>query len=172
MKKLFIILLAAFAMTANAQSKFGYMSYREVVTALPEYAKVQADLQDLRSKCEAEIAQSDKEFNKRYTAFIDGQNTFPDVIRTKRQKELQELMEHSIAFKKEVEKTIADARRELMQSLNEKVNMAVKAVCVEDGFDYILNTDRDAYLYINEANGTDITARVKALLGITVTAAE
>lgn len=160
------MLLAAVSLTAAAQSKFGYLSYKEIITAMPEYTQVQADLQDLRAKCEEEVNRSDREFTKRYTEFIDGQSSFPDIIRTKRQKELQELMDRSIAFKKDVEQTIRDARVELMKPLKEKVDLALQAVCIEGGYDYVLNTDRDAYLYINEANGTDITARVKAMLGI------
>lgn len=165
------MLLATVSLTAAAQSKFGYLSYREIITAMPEYAQVQADLQELRAKCEDEIKRSDREFNKRYTEFIDGQASFPDIIRTKRQKELQELMDRSIAFKKEVEQTMSSARAELMKPLKEKVDLALQAVCIESGYDYILNTDRDAYLYINEANGTDITTRVKAMLGILTDAA-
>ena len=80
MKRLFIMLLAAVSLTAAAQSKFGYLSYKEIITAMPEYTQVQADLQDLRAKCEEEVNRSDREFTKRYTEFIDGQSSFPDII--------------------------------------------------------------------------------------------
>ena len=44
--------------------------------------------------------------------FIEEQSTFPDNIRIKRHKELQELMEKTIAFKDEVNRAMREARRE------------------------------------------------------------
>lgn len=163
-----IILLAVvfFTLTTAAQSKFGYVSFREVMTSMPEYATISAELKTLETKCQSELAASEKEFNKRYSEFIDGQEGFPEIIRVKRHKELQELMEKSIDFKKEANKTIADARREMFAPLRDKVMEAVKAVCIDGSYDYILDTDKEAYLFINEGNGTDVTAKVKSALGI------
>jgi len=100
MKKSLFLLIALLSLSATAQSKFGYVSFREVLTAMPEYATAQADLDALQKKCEDELAQSEKDFNKKYAEFIDGQATFPEIIRDKRQKELQELMEKSLALRK------------------------------------------------------------------------
>ena len=77
----------------NAQSRFGYVSYMEIVKALPEYSIVEAHIDELQAKYEAEIQRSDREFNQKYADFIEEQSQFPDNIRMKRHKELQELME-------------------------------------------------------------------------------
>lgn len=153
-------------MTAMAQSKFGYVSYKEIVKALPEYTVVEAHLDELQAKYEAEIERSDREFNQKYADFIEVQSQLPDNIRIKRHKELQELMEKSMAFKHEVNSAMREARREMMKPLHDKVDEAVMKVCVDGGYDYILNTDNHAYVAINSANGTDVTEQLKQMLNI------
>lgn len=153
-------------MTAMAQSKFGYVSYKEIVKALPEYTVVEAHLDELQAKYEAEIERSDREFNQKYADFIEVQSQLPDNIRIKRHKELQELMEKSMAFKHEVNSAMREARREMMKPLHDKVDEAVMKVCVDGGYDYILNTDNHAYVAINPANGADVTEQLKQMLNI------
>mgnify|MGYP003290557517 CR=1 FL=1 len=165
-KRNLFVLLAFVAVSAMAQSKFGYVSYKELVKSLPEYNIVQGHLDDLQAKYEAEVERSDREFNQKYADFIEGQSQFPDNIRIKRHKELQELMEKSMAFKDEVRCVMRDARHEMMQPLHEKVDEAVMKVCVDGDYDYVLNTDDKAYIAINPRSGTDITEQVKQELGI------
>lgn len=159
-------MLSLVALTVSAQPRFGYFNFREVVMALPEYASVLAQVQELRTKCEAEISNSEKEFIQRYSEFIDGQAGFPDIIRDKRQKELQELMERSIAFKKEADSTLIEARREMVKPLRKKVTDAARTVCLNEDLDYVVNTDRDNFICVNDSVGVDITLKVKQMLGL------
>lgn len=159
-------MLSLVALTVSAQPRFGYFNFREVVMSLPEYASVLAQVQELRAKCEAEISNSEKEFIQRYSEFIDGQAGFPDIIRDKRQKELQELMERSIAFKKEADSTLIEARREMVKPLRKKVTDAARAVCLNEDLDYVVNTDRDNFICVNDSVGVDITLMVKQVLGL------
>ncbi len=166
MKRVLFILLVFVSMTAMAQSRFGYVSYRDIVKMLPEYSIVEAHLDELQVKYEAEIERSDREFNQKYIDFIEGQSQFPDNIRMKRHKELQELMEKSIAFKKEVNHAMREARAEMMKPLYEKVDEAVMTLCVEGDYDYILNTDERTYIAINPQRGEDVTEQIKQALKI------
>lgn len=165
-KSTLILLLSFVSMVGMAQSKFGYVSYKEIVKALPEYSVVEAHLDELQAKYEAEIERSDREFNQKYVDFIEEQSQFPDNIRIKRHKELQELMEKSMAFKHEVNSAMREARREMMQPLYDKVDEAVMKVCVDGDYDYVLNTDDRAYIAINPKSGVDITGLIKQELNI------
>ncbi len=166
MKRNLLILLVLVATSAIAQSKFGYVSYKEIVKALPEYAIVTTHIDELQVKYEAEIARSEREFNQKYSDFIEEQAGFPENIRIKRHKELQELMEKSIEFKDEVNRAMREARHEMMKPLYEKVDEAVMTICIDEGYDYILNTDERVYIAINPNNGKDITARLKKALNV------
>lgn len=166
MKRSTAILLSLIAIGTMAQSKFGYVSYKEIVTALPEYCIVNAHLDELQAKYEAEIERSEREFNQKYTDFIEEQSQFPDNIRIKRHKELQELMEKAMAFKKEINDAMREARHEMMKPLHDKVNEAVMKVCIEGNYDYILDMDDRTYIAINPQSGTDVTSLVKQELGM------
>ena len=152
--------------TKPIQSRFGYVSYVEIVKALPEYAIVEAHLDELEAKYEAEMERADREFNQKYADFIEEQSQLPDNIRMKRHKELQELMELSMAFKEEVNSAMREARHEMMKPLYEKVDEAVMKVCVDGGYDYILNTDDRSYIAINPKNGKDITKVLRKALKV------
>jgi outer membrane protein len=166
MKRSIAILLSLIAIGTMAQSKFGYVSYKEIVTALPEYCIVNAHLDELQAKYEAEIERSEREFNQKYTDFIEEQSQFPDNIRIKRHKELQELMEKAMAFKKEINDAMREARHEMMKPLHDKVNEAVMKVCIEGNYDYILDMDDRTYIAIDPQSGTDVTSLVKQELGM------
>ena len=161
MKRSIAILLSLIAIGTMAQSKFGYVSYKEIVTALPEYSIVNAHLDDLQAKYEAEIERSEREFNQKYTDFIEEQSQFPDNIRIKRHKELQELMEKAMAFKTEINDAMREARHEMMKPLYEKVDEVVMKLCIDGDYDYILNTDDRAYIAINPKKGVDVTEQLK-----------
>ena len=166
MKRKLLILFSLVCLTVSAQSKFGYVSYIDIIKALPEYTIVIEHLDELQTKYEAEIARSEREFNQKYSDFIEEQAGFPDNIRLKRHNERQELMERSIEFKNEVNRTMREARRDMMQPLHEKVDEAVMRICVDEGYDYILNIDDRAYIAINPKNGKDITIKLKKELNI------
>ena len=165
-RNIILLLLTLVALSATAQSKFGYTSYRSIIKLLPEYSLVMVHLDELQAKYEAEIARSDREFNQEYADFIEDQSQFPDNIRMKRHKELQELMEKSIAFKDEVNRTMREARHEMMKPLHAKVNEAVMKVCIEGNYDYILDMDDRTYIAVNPQSGTDVTSLVKQELGM------
>ena len=166
MKKFLLVLLTFISMTVVAQSKFGYVSYMEIVKALPEYSIVEAHLDELQAKYEAEIERADREFNQKYADFIEEQSQFPDNIRMKRHKELQELMEKSMQFKDEVNLTMREARAEMLKPLYEKVDEAVMKVCIDGGYDYILDIDNRIYIAINPQNGSDVTEQLKLELDL------
>lgn len=169
MKRFSLLLLCCVALSAAAQPRFGYFSFREVVEALPEYAAMQNSLKELRQKCEQEINNSEKDFLQRYTEFIDGQAGFPDIIRDKRQKELQELMERSISFKKEADSTLMAARRDMLKPIRQRVTDAAKTVCQNEDLDYVINSDRDNFICVNDSVGMNITLKVREVLGLIAT---
>lgn len=166
MRKSLLILFGFLALGVTAQSKFGYVSYKEIVKTLPEYNIVEAHLDELQKMYEAEVERSDREFNQKYTDFIEEQSRFPDNIRMKRHKELQELMEKSIAFKKEINLAMREARAEMMKPLYEKIDEAAMKVCVDGDYDYILNIDDRTYIAINPKNGVDVTEQLKQELNM------
>lgn len=145
---------------APAQQKFGYISYSKALEAMPEYAKAQQSLAELRTAYDNELKRSEEAFNKQFEEYIDGQKSFPQNILLKRQKELQQLMEQSVAFKQEAQRLISQAETEMMEPIRERLDNILADVGTKNGFAYILNTDNNSYPFINPSLGVDITDEV------------
>lgn len=171
---LFVIPVSMFAQTTmlpiqqatTVPPKFGYLSYNEIFKAMPEYADAQESLNILKAKYDAEIKRADEEFNKKYAEFLQDQKDFPQNILVRRQKELQQLMEKSIEFKNEIKGLLSEAQKEMTKPVTDKLNGVLSTIGSQHGFEYILNTDSNAYPYINPSYGLDITQEVKSKLGI------
>lgn len=136
--------------TAAAKAtKFGYFSYNETMKEMSEYAIAMKNLEELKVSYDKELTRAEKDFSKKFAEFVDGQKSFPENIMLKRQKELQQLMEQSLQFKKEAQDLLAKAEKDVMAPIHERLAAAIKAVGAENGYIYILNTDANAYPYIS-----------------------
>lgn len=138
----------------------GYLSYSQLLKMMPEYAEAQEKLSELQTKYDDELKRSERDFTRRFAEFIEGQKDFPENIMVKRQKELQELMEKSIEFKEEIKKLLNHARKDMLQPVKERLNTLIAEVGNELELEYVLNTDRDTYPFINKTKGIDISELV------------
>jgi outer membrane protein len=171
MKKVTLVLvMALMSLMSYAQQdavpvmKYGYLSYDSVFQAMPEYATMQANLQALREKYEAEQKRVEDDFNKKYEEFLDGQASFPKSILQKRQSELQDMLDKNIAFKKEGQRLLSQAEADAKAPLKQRLADALKQVGEARGYAFILNTDGNVAPWLNAAMGEDVTETVKELL--------
>lgn len=165
MRKCFFLFVFAFmSLQMSAQVKFGYLSYDSLLYSMPEYVKAQQSLAELKKTYDAEMKRSEDNFNQQFTEFIDGQNSFPENILLKRQKELQQLMEESLKFKEEAQGLLSKAEDELMAPVRKKLNDAIHKVGLECGYAFVMNTDSNAYPFISADMGVAIADKVKAVL--------
>lgn len=169
MKRLiFIFPLLMFCLAVSAQIQFGYMSYKQILQEMPEYAQATKDMAVLKAKYEAEAQKGEEEFQRKFVDFLQGQKDFPQAIMQKRQAELQALMDNGVAFRMKSQELIASAEKDLMQEAYKRLNRALLEVGVEYGYGYILNTDDNNCPYINPVIGFDVTELVRQKLGLVV----
>jgi outer membrane protein len=165
MKRFLFFLLTVFTLSASAQTtepvlKFGFLSYDTIIQSMDDYAFVESGMQALQEQYAAEQKRVEDEFNKKYEEFLDGQRDFPQTILQKRQMELQELMEKNIAFKKESQRLLAEAREKAMQPLKSRLADALARVGSSRGLAFIINTDQNALPWMNITMGEDVTEAV------------
>jgi len=151
-------------MAASAQNRIAYFSYDEAMKSMPEYVLAQNNIGSLRTKYDAEMKRAEDEFNNKYEEFLDGQHDFAPLILQKRQAELQELMQKNIAFKAEAERLLAQAGKDAMAPVTEKMKTVLQRIGKERGYAVILNTDSNACPYIDTTIADDITTIVKDAL--------
>ncbi|MBQ8456699.1 MAG: OmpH family outer membrane protein [Prevotella sp.] len=169
MKRFLLLLITVISLSASAQTsepvlKFGFLSYEAVLTSMPEYATVEQGMKDLEAQYAAEQKRVEDEFNKKYEEFLDGQRDFPQTILQKRQSELQELLDKNIAFKKEGQRLLAEAREKALHPLKNRLASALASVGSSKGLAFIVNTDQNALPWLNITMGEDVTDAVKAAL--------
>lgn len=158
---LFWLAIALLPLAASAQMSFGYFSYDEAIKSMPEYALVQENLADLKSKYDQEMKRVEDEFNRKYEDFLDGRNDFAPTILQKRQTELQELLKKNVEFKAEARRLLQQAEVEAFAPLREKLQRVVNKIGAERGYAFILNTDGDACPYVNPEMGEDVSQRIR-----------
>lgn len=160
MRKFLFILLFAPALLCAQPAQFGFFSLKAVMEELPEYTEAQNNYNSLLELCDAEVASGEEVLTRAYVSFLDGQSTFPEPILRKRQKELQDLVDRNVALRDQLKVWLEQAHDSLFAPILLNVDMAVERVCLHKELAYAIDTDKEAYRYVNPNFGVDITELV------------
>lgn len=166
MRNKLILILLLLPIVATAQIKFGHISYAEICQQMPQYKEAQKQLAELKTKYEKEATRNEEEFQRKFADFLQGQKDFPSNILQKRQAELQDLMERSIAFRQEAQALLDKAERDMVKGLYSQLNDIIRAISLEQHYAFVLNTDNNAVPFIDTEMGDDITDLVRLRLGL------
>lgn len=132
---------------------------------MPEYKAAQTELQNLEKQYSDELKMMETELSKKSEEYEVQKATLPENIRQRRETELQELYGRMQQYYQQSQQELQKASQDKMASLTDKITKAIKEVGVAGGFLYIFDT-ASGIPYISETLSTDVTAQVKAKLGI------
>ncbi len=165
-KTLFILALCLItALSTHAQTvKIGYFSYDSLLHAMPDYAVVQTNIDNLRKQYADELKAAQDEFNEKYELFLDQQASLAESIRMKRQGDLQALLERNEQFGHEAERLLRQAEDDAMKPLHQKLNDAIAKAGDANGYAVIINTDSNAAPYIAPTMAEDATEAITAAM--------
>ena len=161
-----IFLCNTFLMLSAQEGKFGFIDFNGALRRMPDYIAAEANLSNIQSEYQDELDRSKREFERQYIEFMMEQDHLSASIVAKRQKELQLLMDNNAQFKDNVQMELESKRDEMLLPLKKKLMTAVSEVCVEQNLDYVVDTGKGTYLYINQEKGVDISEMVYERLGI------
>ncbi len=165
MKKLFLALMMLLPMAAMAQAKFGHVNAQEIIQVMPEYSTAMSEIEALQKQYEADFKSMQDEFNKKLEDYQKNGSTLPDNIKQRREQELQEMDGKIRQSVQDNQQALQKAGAEKLQAISSKVLEAIKSVGIEGGYVYIMNND-GTIPYISTTLSTDVTAQVKAKLGL------
>ena len=165
MNKKLIAMLFLMAPLALFAQKFGHLNSADIIQVMPEYTAAQTELQNLEKQYTNELQLLESELAKKSEAYEKEKATLPANIAQRRQQEPQELYGKMPQYYQTSQQELAQASQEKMAALTEKITKAIKEVGVAGGFLYIFDT-ASGIPYISETLSTDVTAQVKAKLGI------
>ena len=161
-----LIISVAFQTLSAQEGKFGFIDFNGTLRRMPEYIEAESKLRDIQSDYHEEIERSKREFERQYIEFMLEKDHLSASIVAKRQKELQLLMDNNAQFRDNVQLELEAMRDELLMPLKKKLLQAVSDVCTEKDLDYVVDTGKGTYLFINGNRGVDISDQVYELLGI------
>lgn len=168
MKKLIICAFCAICgfTTANAQAKFGHVNTQEIVQAMPEYTKAQTEMKTLNDQYEADLKSMYDELQKKGEAFEKEQASLPENIKQRRQQEIAEMQQKIQQSYQDNQQALQKAQQDKMQPIQKKLLDAISAVAKEGSYVYVMDMGVGQPIYINTTLSTDVTAQVKAKLGL------
>ena len=162
LKKIALVLMLALPMGVFAQNlKFGHINAQEIVSAMPEFAKAQSDIEALDKQLTSELQRTQEEFNKKYQEFQQAiaKDSLPPNIAERRQKELQDMMQRQEQFQQEAQQQMQKAQADAMAPIYKKLDDAIKAVGAAEGVIYIFDLARTPVAYVNESQSINLTPK-------------
>lgn len=169
MKKIItaIVLFAGFLFsgTANAQTKFGYISIENIVGLMPETAKIDSTLERYQAdSITPQYAQIVQLYQYKDSVYRDSVHPAPPAVKKQIEQELPTLINQIQNWQQIVNQAVEAKQNELLAPIYKKVYDAIRAVAKEKGYSHILT--KEAFLVAPEAD--DIILLVAAKLKINV----
>jgi outer membrane protein len=164
MKKLILTLLVALPMSVFAQ-KFAHCDISEIIKAMPEYTAAQKEVQTQGKQFEDELKRMQDELRTKAEEYEKNQATMSDVIKKRREQELQDLNKRMEEYYQSSQQAMQQLQQTKLSEITDKVQKAVKEVGVAGGYVYVMDI-ASGIPYISESLSTDVTAQVKAKLGL------
>jgi outer membrane protein len=163
MKKLFLALMMLAPVAAFAQ-KFGHINSQEVMQAMPEATQMRTEMEALQKQYEADEKAMIDEYQKKVEAYQKDEATMPDNMKQRKVQEIQEMEQKITQARQDNAQALQKAYADKLTPIQNKVMEAIKSVGNAGGYVYIMETN--SIPFINTTLSTDVTAQVKAKLGI------
>ena len=156
MKKIFVIMLCILPMMAFAQ-EFGVFNRAEIFQAMPETQEAIKKLDQLAKNYEDDLLALREEYQKKGSEFVAQRDSMPELIRTRRMAEIQNLEERIQNYYQETQASLQKTEQELIVPINEKLMKAVEAVGDEQGLVYIFDISTpSALMYYSRSHSHSI----------------
>ena len=165
-KKLLLLALVALPMSVAAQTiKLGHFKSSDVLQGMPEFTQAQNELNKQAQMHDEEYKRITGEYQKTLEEFVNAQDSLPQNIAERRQKELQDMAQRVQEYAQFADQDLSQLQKKLMEPIILKVNNAVKAVGDAEGMTYIFDLSTTTIPYVNDKVSIDLTAAIKSKLG-------
>jgi outer membrane protein len=162
-KFLMVALLTLGSTTLFAQ-KFGRLDYQALIPLMPEFAAVQTGIQTVEADYMEHIEGMQVEVNKKIDELGKLPETTSETARQLKNREIVELQQRIQEYYQVAQEGVQQQYVALMAPLQEKADAAVKKICKAQGIIAVFQTG--AMIYLDEDQVVDISAPVRAELGI------
>ncbi|RYD58986.1 MAG: OmpH family outer membrane protein [Sphingobacteriales bacterium] len=160
----FGLLMIGNTVVAQTTTKFGYIDSRELLRAMPEITKADADLQTYAKAFQDQLQTMSKEYEKKVQDYQAQEKTMSEAVKEVKQKEIVDLQNRIESTNQSATEKVEKKREELYKPILEKADKAIKDVAKEKGFDYVFDASSGGLLHVRETD--NLLPMVKTKLGI------
>ncbi len=169
MKNFFrISLLVVFLLGLNAnvfsQGKLGHINTNELLEQMPGRDEAQQELEAYAGELESTFTAMQQEFQSKYQEFLEKQESYSQLIRQSKEKELESLQQRIMEFQESAQQDLVDKENQLLRPIIEQARKAIEDVARENGYTYVFDTSMGVLLYSEPSD--NIMPQVKAKIGI------
>jgi outer membrane protein len=163
MKKLIVgAVMALGFFSASAQTKIGYINTDELISVMPEAAKVDSELKEFQLSLQQQGQTLQAEADKKRDEYIKDSSKLSASMKEIRRDELVKLYQRLQNYDQEAQDKATQYAQVKIGPIREKAAEAIKAVAKEKGYAYVL----DFNSVIVGPPGDDLLPFVKTKLGI------
>ena len=164
-----IVLLAVMAMsvTADAQ-KIGYVDSGSLLTMMPKVKEAESNLETLGKQLQAKGQKMMQDFQVKYQD-LERRAQAGDIAPKDQEAQVAMLKEEEnkiLQYEQEMQSQLAAKRDELLAPILEEVRNAIQTVAKENGYTYIFDGSPGVGVLLYADETTNVTALVKAKLGL------
>ena len=164
MKRIVLSLMLLLPLSMVAQEgKIAVVNFMEVINAMPEVSVMESELMALQQRWQAELQTLENDHNRKYSDYINQQDSLNDNIKTMRIQEIEDLKNRYENLLQMAQQDTEKKRDELFTPIQEKVLNAIKEVGDDNSYSIVL--PHNSLLYVGKST-EDATAKVKAKLGL------
>jgi outer membrane protein len=165
MKKLLLgAVMALGMMSASAQVKIGYINTDELMSIMPEAAKINTDLNEYQTTLQQQGVTLQKEAEAKRDQYFKDSATFSNSKKEIVRGELVKLYARLQNYDQEAQEEAQKYAQTKIAPLKVKALDAIKAVAKERGYTYVIDESSSSLLVMPP--GDDLLPAVKTKLGI------
>jgi len=163
LKSLILIVLATTSFALNAQ-KTAHLDLDSLINIMPEMVDAKKASADHLKQLESTLTAMQKDLNDKLNDFQTNEKIFTDLIKTTKQKELQDLNQRIQDFQVQAQTDFQKKNDELTKPINDKAKKAIEKVAKAKGYKMVIDSSVGVLLYTDPAD--DIFNLVKTELRI------
>ena len=148
--------------TSKAQNKIGYLSADEIISLMPEAAKVDTQLNQYQQSLYLNAQDKQNELNEAVAKFYKDSATMTASLKEVKRKDLQTKVQELSGEEQRIQNMFEQKRQELSLPIQRKLQAAIQEVAKENGYAYVL--PREALLVMPP--GDDLGSLVRKKLGV------
>jgi outer membrane protein len=165
MKKLLLgAVMALGIMSASAQTKIGYINTDELMSIMPEAAKINTDMTEYQTSLQQQGQTLKLEFDKKVEQYNIDSAKLSASMKEIRRDELVKLYGRLQNYDQEAQEKAQKYAQDKIAPVRTKALEAIKTVAKERGYNYVIDDAANTLLVMPPAD--DLLPMVKAKLGI------